>query len=100
MWKEFQQLTCRSQPPSTITGVVKESSTTKLHVVFDASAKTTTSHSLYDQLLPTPSLYPLLSSVLTKFRSHPVALSSDISKMFREILLKGTTIGSCIEHRG
>ena len=59
----------------------------KLRVVFDASAKTTTGHSLNDQLLPTPSLYPLLSSVLTKFCSHPVALSSDISKMFREVLL-------------
>ena len=67
-------------------GVVKESSTTtKLRVVFDASAKSATGISLNDTLLPGPSLYPLLSTVLTKFRQHRVGLSADISKMFREV---------------
>ena len=69
-------------------GVVKEASTTtKLRVVFDASAKTPTGVSLNDTLLPTPSLYPLLTSVLNKFRLHKVALTSDISKIFREVVL-------------
>ena len=42
-------------------GVVKDSSTsTKLHIVFDASARTTRGISLNDILLPGPSLYPSL----------------------------------------
>ena len=69
-------------------GVVKESSTsTKLRAVFDASAKSSSGNSLNDQLLSGPNLYPLLTSILHKFRTYPVAMSSDISKMFREILL-------------
>ena len=69
-------------------GVVKDSSTTtKLRVVFDASAKTTSSFSLNDQLLAGPSLYPNLSTVISKFRCHRVAITGDISKMFRGILL-------------
>ncbi len=69
-------------------GVVKESSTsTKLRVVFDASAKSSTGNSLNNQLLSGPNLYPLLTSILHKFRTYPVAMSSDISKMFGEILL-------------
>lgn len=67
-------------------GVVKDSSsTTKLRLVFDASARSSTGVSLNDTLLPGPSLYPLLTSVLTRFRTHPIGMTSDISKMFREI---------------
>ncbi len=69
-------------------GVVKESSsTTKLRIVFDGSARTSNGHSLNDILLPGPSLYPLLSKVITQFRLHAVGMTSDISKMFREISL-------------
>ena len=50
-------------------GVVKASSTTtKLRVVFDASAKSSSGYS-NDQLLPGPNLYPLLPSVINKFRT-------------------------------
>ena len=63
----------------------EESTTTKLHVVFDASAKSSSGVSLNDQLLPGPSLYPMLTSVLNKFRLHPIGMSADISKMFREV---------------
>ena len=69
-------------------GVVKNSSkTTKLHAVFDASAKTTSGCSLKDLLLAGPSLYSNLSTVISKFRCHHVAITGDISKMFRGILL-------------
>ncbi len=69
-------------------GVAKESSTTtKLRAVFDASAKSKSGCSLNDQLLSGPNLYPLLSSVLLRFRLHQVAFTADISKMFREIAL-------------
>lgn len=67
-------------------GVVKESSeTTKLRVVFDASAKTSTGVSLNDTLLKGPSLYPHLTTILNRFRLHRVGIAADISKMFREV---------------
>ena len=69
-------------------GVTKDSSTTtKLRIVFDASAKTSTGVSLNNTLLSGPSLYPSLTSVLTRFRCHQVGMSADISKMFREVAL-------------
>ena len=69
-------------------GVVKESSTTtRLRAVFDASAKMSSGVSLNDQLLAGPTLHPPLTAIITRFRSHKIAVSSDISKMFRGVLL-------------
>ena len=69
-------------------GVTKESSsTTKLRVVFDASAKTTSGYSLNDTLSVGPTLHPTLDRILLKFRTYQVAITSDISKMYREVLL-------------
>ena len=69
-------------------GVVKESSTTtKLRVVFDASAKTSTGYSLNDILLPGPSLYPKLTKMINQFCLNKIGMSDDILKMFREISL-------------
>ncbi len=69
-------------------GVFKESSTTtKLRVVFDASAASSTGHSLNDILIPGPISYPPLINVLLRFRLHKVGLTADISKMFREVAL-------------
>ena len=69
-------------------GVFKaSSSTTKLCIVFDASAKTSNGLSLTDLILPGPSLYPMITSLIIKFRTHKIAISSDISKMFGEIVL-------------
>ncbi len=69
-------------------GVFKETSTTtKVRAVFDASAKSSTGHSLNDTLLAGPNLCPPLTDVLIRFRHHGVAMSADISKMFREVLL-------------
>ena len=67
-------------------GVVKEASTTtKLRVVFDASARSSSGVSLNDQLLPGPNLYPHLTSVIIAFRQHRIGMTGDISKMFREV---------------
>ena len=63
------------------------STTTKIRVVFDGSATTTSGTSLNQTLLVGPSLQPTLSNLLIKFRTYPVALNADISKMYREILL-------------
>ena len=69
-------------------GVVKESSTTtKLRVVFDATAKSTSGHSLNEVLLSGPVLYPLLVNILVKFRQHSFGMSVDFSRMFREVSL-------------
>ena len=62
-----------SKPPSKVYYlpmhcVLKESSsTTKLRIVFDASANTSSGISFNQQLLPGPSIYPLLTSVINRF---------------------------------
>lgn len=66
--------------------VFKEaSSTAKLRVVFDASAKTTNGLSLNGNLLPGPTIQQDLLSILSAFRTDNYAFTVDISKMFREI---------------
>ncbi|XP_053968764.1 uncharacterized protein LOC128870195 [Anastrepha ludens] len=68
--------------------VVKESSvTTKLKVVFNASAKSTTGNSLNDALFVGPQLQPDLYSILTRFRTHRYAVTADIAKMYRQICM-------------
>ena len=81
------------QPPTAsfylpMHAVFKESSSsTKLRVVFDGSAATTTGLSLNQSLLVGPTIQATLSTTLLKFRCYPVALNSDISKMYREVKL-------------
>ena len=62
--------------------IKNNSSTTKLRVVFDASAKTTSGHSLNDTLLVGPTLYPTITKILLRFRLYPIAISGNISKMY------------------
>lgn len=66
--------------------VIKESSlTTKLRVVFDGSARTTSGESLNNNLLVGPTIQDELFSILLRFRSHRYVLSADITKMYRQI---------------
>jgi hypothetical protein len=66
--------------------VIKESScTTRVRVVFDGSAKTTTGISLNDMLMVGPTVQQDLFSIITRFRTHQVAFSCDIVKMYRQI---------------
>ena len=66
--------------------VLKDASTTtKLRVVFDASAKTTTGLSLNDCLMVGPKLQDDLFSILIRFRFFKVALSADVAKMYRQV---------------
>ena len=66
--------------------VVKEDrATTKLRVVYDASAKALNEPSLSDCLLPGPSLTPLIFDILLRFRLHKVALIGDVEKAFLNV---------------
>ena len=68
--------------------VYRESSTTtKVRAVSDTSSKTSTGVSLNDTLLVGPTVHPRLIDVLLKFRSHHIALTADVSKMYRAIQL-------------
>ena len=64
----------------------KEAKTTKLRVVYDASAKSNkTSVSLNECLLKGPSLNPLLFHILLRFREKRTALVGDIKKAFLSV---------------
>ena len=71
--------------------VMKESSsTTKLRVVFDGSAASSSGISLNSALHTGPQLQPTLGTIIMQFRSYPIALSADIAKMYRAIQLSAT----------
>ncbi|XP_068670895.1 uncharacterized protein [Montipora foliosa] len=59
--------------------------TTKLRVVYDASAKSRNEPSLNDCLLPGPALTPLIFDVLLRFRLHKVVLIGELEKEFLNI---------------
>ncbi|XP_043064790.1 uncharacterized protein LOC122320687, partial [Drosophila ficusphila] len=61
----------------------KDSTTTKLRVVFDGSARTSSGSSLNDVLMAGPTIQPKLFRTLLQFRTFPVALTGDICKMYR-----------------
>ena len=69
--------------------VIKPSSTTtKTCMVFNASIKSKSSRSLNDVLLPGPNVYSSITSQIIKFCLHLyIAMSADISQMFRQIEL-------------
>ncbi|XP_052901583.1 uncharacterized protein LOC128309250 [Anopheles moucheti] len=67
--------------------VFKEKSTsTKVRVVFDASCKTSTGVSLNDKLLVGPVIQQDLFTIMLRFRSHAIAITADVEKMYRQIL--------------
>ncbi|GFW89798.1 integrase catalytic domain-containing protein [Trichonephila clavipes] len=64
-----------------------DSKTNKLRAVFNASSKTTSSLSLNDILYKGEILQRDLFSILLRFRQHTFVFTTDISKMFRQILI-------------
>ncbi|XP_057329854.1 uncharacterized protein LOC130670463 [Microplitis mediator] len=69
--------------------VVEESSTTtKLRVVFDGSAKTSTGWSLNDALPIGPTRHTDLTSLWIRFRIYEVVFTADTEKMFRQIIIR------------
>ncbi|KAG7307103.1 hypothetical protein JYU34_007243 [Plutella xylostella] len=66
--------------------VIRESSeTSRLRVVFDASAKSSSNKSLNDIQCIGPVVQDDLFSILVRFRQHKYVLSGDITKMYRQI---------------
>ena len=63
------------------------STTTKIRAVFDASAKTSIGASLNDTLLKGPTIHPPLIDVLLHFRRYRVAITADVSEMYRAVEL-------------
>ena len=109
VWNQFQEVVqgyldlghAEVVPPSELStpnqyylpmhSVTKASSTsTKLRVVFDGSATTTSGMSLNQALHIGPTLHPTLGEILIKFRTYPIAVTADISKMYREVSLSAT----------
>lgn len=70
-------------------GVLRESSlTTKLRVVFDASAPSSNGLSLNNIQFVGPVLQDDLFSILLRFRKHTFVVSADIAKMYRQVLVE------------
>ncbi|XP_075156182.1 uncharacterized protein LOC142229500 [Haematobia irritans] len=65
----------------------EESTTTKLRVVFDGSAKTNTGLSLNETLHSGPTIQAKLFNTILRFRFFKIALSGDICKMYRCVLI-------------
>lgn len=64
-----------------------DSTTTKLRVVFDGSAKTSSGLSLNDVQYLGQTVQDDLFSIILRFRKHQYVLSADIAKMYRQILV-------------
>ena len=65
--------------------VFKDSTTTKLRVVFDARSKSPNGNSLNDCLLLGPRLQDDVFDIFIRFRLHQYALSADVSKIYRQV---------------
>jgi len=68
--------------------VIKETSkTTKVRIVFDASAKSHSGVSLNDLLMTSPTIQDKLFSHLIHFRIYNYVISADIERMYRQVIL-------------
>ncbi|XP_064088707.1 uncharacterized protein LOC135203047 [Macrobrachium nipponense] len=76
--------------------VLKDSETTPIRIVFNASSKAKGELSLNDCLLTGPSLTTKLFDGLLSFRANPVAVISDISKAFLRIGISPDCRDYCI----
>ena len=67
--------------------VFKDSTTTKLRVVFDGRSKSPNGNSVNDCLLLGPGLQDDVFDILIRFRLHQFAPSADVAKMYRQVAL-------------
>ena len=59
----------------------------KVCVVFDASAHSTSGASLNDHFIVGPRVHSSLIDVLLRYRRYKVALATDVSRIYRAVLL-------------
>lgn len=78
--EEFEPQDCYYIPKQIV--IREESSSTKVRLCFDGSASEEGKKSINKQLETGPTLQPLLNSILLRFRLHPIAMTSDIKKMY------------------
>lgn len=67
--------------------IKEESTTTKLRVVFDASAKSSNGVSLNSAMLIGPVLQDTLFDLLIRWRIPRIVIKADIAKMYRQVLV-------------
>lgn len=65
--------------------VREDKDTTKLRVVFDASAKGSNGRSLNDSMIVGPTLQPDLRTLIIRWRCHKICVVGDIVKMYRQV---------------
>lgn len=65
-----------------------DSVSTKLRIVFDASAKSSNGFSLNDVLFPGPKLHQDLPELLLRFRTYPLVYICDIKQMYSQIFIR------------
>jgi hypothetical protein len=65
--------------------VLKDSTSTKLRVVFNASFRSADALSLNDNLMAGPTIQPELFAILLRFRTFKYVVNGDIAKMYRMI---------------
>lgn len=65
----------------------QESESTKLRVVFDGSAASTSGYALNDILMVGPTLQESLFAILIRARQYKFLLTGDIEKMYRQVLV-------------
>ncbi|XP_045511043.1 uncharacterized protein LOC123705961 [Colias croceus] len=71
--------------------VIKENSeSTKLRVVFDGSAPTTSGSSVNGILMVGPNIQDSLFSILVRARQHKFILTGDIAKMYRQVQIESS----------
>ncbi|XP_072398348.1 uncharacterized protein [Diabrotica undecimpunctata] len=63
------------------------SSSTKLRVVFDDSAKSTSGLSVNDLMMVGYNIQDDLFSIAIRFLKHKIVISADIAKMYRQIVI-------------
>ena len=67
--------------------VKNDSHTTKIRVAFDGSVKSSSGMSLSETSMNGPTIQDDLFLILVRFRSHKIALTADIKKMYRQVLV-------------
>lgn len=70
--------------------VFKDSTTTKIRVVFNASQTTSNKKCLNEQMALGPLMQDNLLSILLRWRKHKIAFCADIEKMYRQIRINNS----------